>query len=88
MLPTKVGSVGKGSAHNSQGREFEPRCRCEDFIGRRSVSTSVSVYRAVGPALALVKVLRQRISMARDRYHLFRTLGSTSSLDERVNVPA
>ncbi|MED6145570.1 hypothetical protein PIB30_026429 [Stylosanthes scabra] len=32
IRPTKVSPVGKGSAHNLQGREFEPRCRCEDLV--------------------------------------------------------
>ncbi|MED6110427.1 hypothetical protein PIB30_042733 [Stylosanthes scabra] len=46
-MPTKVDPVGKGLAHNPQSREFEPHCRCEDLVDRRSVSTSVSAHRAV-----------------------------------------
>ncbi|MED6224428.1 Lupeol synthase [Stylosanthes scabra] len=42
--------VAKGSAHNPQGREFESHCRCEDLVGRRSVSA----HRAMGPVLALI----------------------------------
>ena len=53
-MPTKVGPVGKESTHNSKGRGFDSHCRCEGLVGRRSVSTSISVYSVLRPALTLV----------------------------------